>query len=176
MRVSCHSTVRVKDCAYSVPARLIGAIVRVLVTETTVVVRYEQLEVVRYPRSATRRPRIDYRHIIASLVRKPGAFANYLYREELFPGTVFRQAYDRLKVAEERTADRHYLQLLSLAAREGEDRVAAAMGQILRAGEVPLFAAVEAGLQAPAPAAASSVVAFTPDLHDYDGLLLEVGT
>jgi hypothetical protein len=112
----------------------------------------------------------------AEHVRKPGAFANYLYREELFPGTVFRQAYDRLKVAEERTADRHYLQLLSLAAREGEDRVAAAMGQILRAGEVPLFAAVEAGLQAPAPAAASSVVAFTPDLHDYDGLLLEVGT
>jgi hypothetical protein len=176
VRVSCHSTVRVKDCAYSVPARLIGAIVRVLVTETTVVVRYEQLEVVRYPRSATRRPRIDYRHIIASLVRKPGAFANYLYREELFPGTVFRQAYDRLKAAEERTADRHYLQLLSLAAQEGEDRVAAALGQILRAGEVPLFAAVEAGLQAPAPAVATSVVAFTPDLHDYDGLLQEVGT
>ena len=99
VRVSCHSTVRVKDCAYSVPARLIGAIVRVLVTETTVVVCYEQLEVVRYARSVKNRPRIDYRHIIASLVRKPGAFANYLYREELFPGTAFRQAYDRLKAA-----------------------------------------------------------------------------
>ena len=29
--------------------------------------------------------RIDYRHIIASLVRKPGAFARYRFREKLFP-------------------------------------------------------------------------------------------
>jgi hypothetical protein len=176
VRVSCHATVRVKDCAYSVPARLIGAIVRVLVTETTVVVRHDQVEVVRYPRSAKGHPRIDYRHIIASLVRKPGAFANYLYREELFPGTAFRQAYDRLKAEEERTADRRYLRLLALAAQEGEDRVAAAVGQILRAGEVPIAAAAEALLQASAPAVAATVTAFIPDLHDYDGLLAEVGT
>ena len=29
--------------------------------------------------------RVDYRHIIDWLVRKPGAFANYRYREHLFP-------------------------------------------------------------------------------------------
>jgi hypothetical protein len=29
--------------------------------------------------------RIDSRHIIGWLVRKPGAFARYVYREDLYP-------------------------------------------------------------------------------------------
>jgi hypothetical protein len=41
--------------------------------------------------------RIDYRHVIWSLVRKPGAFARYRYREELFPSETFRRAYDALR-------------------------------------------------------------------------------
>ena len=40
--------------------------------------------------------RIDYRHVIFSLVRKPGAFARYRYREALFPTVTFRCAYDAL--------------------------------------------------------------------------------
>ena len=38
--------------------------------------------------------RVDYRHIIDWLVRKPGAFANYRYREHLFPSSRFRATYD----------------------------------------------------------------------------------
>jgi hypothetical protein len=34
--------------------------------------------------------RVDYRHIIHWLVRKPGAFENYRYRDELFPPSRFR--------------------------------------------------------------------------------------
>ena len=34
--------------------------------------------------------------MIDSLVRKPGAFANYRYREEMFPTSQFRIAYDML--------------------------------------------------------------------------------
>ena len=41
--------------------------------------------------------RIDYRHVVWSLVRKPGAFAAYRYREELFPTLLFRRAYDALQ-------------------------------------------------------------------------------
>ena len=41
--------------------------------------------------------RIDYRHVIWSLVRKPGAFAAYRYREDLFPSLAFRRAYDALR-------------------------------------------------------------------------------
>ena len=40
--------------------------------------------------------RIDYRHIIDWLVRKPGAFARYRYRADLFPTVPFRLAYDAL--------------------------------------------------------------------------------
>ena len=36
-----------------------------------------------------------YRHVINSLVRKPGAFANYAYRDDLPPATRCRIAYDR---------------------------------------------------------------------------------
>jgi hypothetical protein len=49
--------------------------------------------------------RIDYRHIIGSLVRKPGAFAAYRYREELFPSLTFRQAYDALRARRGERAD-----------------------------------------------------------------------
>ena len=39
---------------------------------------------------------LDYRHVIDHLLRKPGAFERYRYREQLFPGLLFRQAYDHL--------------------------------------------------------------------------------
>jgi hypothetical protein len=41
--------------------------------------------------------RITYRHIIDWLARKPGAFENYRYREEMFPTSRFRMAYDALR-------------------------------------------------------------------------------
>ena len=40
---------------------------------------------------------MDYRHIIEWLVRKPGAFENYRYREELFPTGRFHMAWDALR-------------------------------------------------------------------------------
>ena len=137
VRVSSFSTVRIKQCAYSVPAKLIGAMVQAHITEAEIVVRHDGVEVVRYPRTIGHRARIDYRHIIASLTRKPRAFAGYIYREELFPRPAFRQAYDQLVRADERQADRHYLALLALAAERGEDEVAAAVGVVLRAAGVP---------------------------------------
>src|SRR5919199_456311 len=61
--------------------------------------------------------RIDYRHVIWSLVRKPGAFANYRYRDELFPSLTFRRAYDALVAARPARADREYVRVLHPAAR-----------------------------------------------------------
>lgn len=172
VRVSSYSTVRVKQCAYSVPARLIGAIVQVLVTEAEVAVRHDGVEIVRYPRTIGHQARIDYRHIIVSLARKPGAFAGYIYREELFPRPAFRQAYDQLSRADERKADRHYIALLALAAERGEDEVAAALGAVLRAAQVPWPHSVEAAL-APRECAAPVLAAFVPELQSYDALLEE---
>jgi len=39
---------------------------------------------------------IDFRHLITWLVRKPGAFAQYRWREAMFPSMPFRAAYDHL--------------------------------------------------------------------------------
>jgi hypothetical protein len=52
--------------------------------------------------------RIQYRHIIDWLVRKPGAFENYRYREDLFPTHRFRMAYDWLKRAHPFRAAKEY--------------------------------------------------------------------
>lgn len=172
VRVSSYSTVRVKQCAYSVPARLIGAMVQVWISEAEVVVRHEGTEVARYPRSIGHQARIDYRHLIVSLARKPGAFAGYIYREEMFPRPAFRQAYDRLAGADAPKADRHYLALLVLAAERGEDRVAEALGASLRAGNVPWPADIAAALGTP-EAVGPVLAAFIPELQSYDALLTE---
>ena len=75
--------------------------------------------------------RIDYRHVIDWLVRKPGAFARYVYREDLFPTVTFRRAYDALLAQQPERADREYLRILYLAAQEGEARVEEVLAQLL---------------------------------------------
>jgi hypothetical protein len=91
------STIRVKSNAYSVPSRLMGETVRVRIYDTALEVYFSgvhQLSVERL--SGSTGHRINYRHIIWSLVKKPGAFRLYKYREDLFPTVTFRRAYDRL--------------------------------------------------------------------------------
>ena len=76
--------------------------------------------------------RVDYRHIIDWLVRKPGAFASYRHREHLFPSSHFRRIYDLLKDLAPRRCDRRYLEILELAAKEGEARVENALRLLLQ--------------------------------------------
>lgn len=175
-RVSCFSTARVKHCTYSLPSRLIGAIVQARVSESEVCFYYQGELVQRCPRSQGQEPRIDYRHVIDSLIRKPGAFARYVYRDELFPRPVFRQAYDRLKTDEEAKSSARYLRLLQLAVEFGENRVADALGAMLRRGELPLADLIEVGLREPTPTRATDIAAFTPDLCRYDSLISEVAS
>jgi hypothetical protein len=80
--------------------------------------------------------RVDYRHIIDWLVRKPGAFENYRYREELFPTSRFRMAWDALRELIPLRANKRYLEILQLAAQEGEARVDDALRRLLEEGEI----------------------------------------
>ena len=106
-----------------------------------------------------------------TLVRKPGAFANYCYREELFPTTNFRRAYDALLHTTPTKADREYLRLLHLAASTSEAQVEAAVEGLLEAGRTPSFEAVrERAGNAKAPAA-PPIAKPTVDLSDYDTLI-----
>jgi len=118
------STIRVLHNVYSVHSRLIREKVEVRVYADHLDVWYAQKRVERLPRlRGEEKHRIDYRHIIDWLVRKPGAFANYRYRSDLFPTSRFRIAYDMLKEQSPVQADKEYLKILYLAARETETGV-----------------------------------------------------
>jgi hypothetical protein len=129
VRVSDWSTIRIKYCAYSVPPRLIGEWVKVRLFEDKLEVTYAGVIQLACERLRGRNlNRIDYRHVIWSLVRKPGAFARYVYREEMFPSVVFRRAYDHIQARHAGIAsDVEYLRILHLAASTMEADVAAAL-------------------------------------------------
>ena len=71
--------------------------------------------------------RIDYRHIIGSLVRKPGAFARYRFREQMYPSHTFRLAYDAMRGWKGERADVDYVRILHLAATTMECEVERAL-------------------------------------------------
>ncbi len=172
VRVTSWSTIRVKFNTYSVPSRLLRQMVQVRVFEDRLEVYYgqkRQLEVERLRGRGGRR--INYRHIIWTLVKKPGAFARYRYREELFPSLIFRRSYDCLREGRaERVADLEYLRILHLAASTMESEVETALELLLGEGEVPLYERVRSLLGQSKPEV-PEVAAPEVDLAIYDGLL-----
>jgi hypothetical protein len=115
-RVGSGSAIRVKKVGYSVPARLIGQEVKVEIYETELKVYSGRELLLTVPRRHGDRGLVlDYRHVIDHLLRKPGAFERYRYREQLFPGPVFRAAHDQLVARQgRRRGVVEYLQLLKL--------------------------------------------------------------
>lgn len=121
VKVGPNSTIRVQKGTYSVHSRLMGERVKVRLYMDYLEVWYAQKCIEKIPRlRGEGKFRINYRHIIDSLVRKPGAFANYRYREELFPTSQFRIAYDILKEQSPTKADKEYLKILYIAAKNSE--------------------------------------------------------
>lgn len=173
LQVSEWSTVRVKHCAYSVPSRLIGEWVRVRIFENRLEVRFaDELQLACERLRGRNLHRIDYRHVIWSLVRKPGGFARYVYREEMFPSLVFREAYDAIQAAQPGTkGDLAYLRILHLAASTLEADVAAALAQLQAAGTPITVDAVKALVPATAVIEVPALAAMPVDLTEYDALL-----
>jgi hypothetical protein len=172
--VTSWGTIRVGRNTYSVPSRLRGEQVRVRIYDERLEVVYggrHQLTIERLRGEG--RHRIDYRHVIASLVRKPGAFARYRFREELFPRPVFRETYDRLAAAfpaQPVKADLEYVRILHLAASSSETEVAQALEIVLAAGEIPTSDGIRAVVTPERPAV-PQVMAVAVDLSAYDALL-----
>lgn len=172
MRVGRFSTIQVLRNTYSVPSRLIGASVLVRVRAEALEVYRGTTKLLTMARLHGRgHHRIDYRHVIWSLVRKPGAFATYRYRDELFPTLAFRRAYDALLAARPERADREYVRLLHLAASTAESEVEAALGLLLEQGAAPTLDAVRELVRVPGPAAVPELAAAPLALDVYDRLL-----
>jgi transposase len=167
------STVQALQNTYSVPSHLIGYDVKVHVHPEHLEVYYGATQVERIERlRGTHGARINYRHLIHSLLKKPGAFEDYRYREELFPAVAFRRAYDALRAATPHRATLEYLRLLKLAADTLEADVASALEKLLAEGQVPESERVKQ-LVAPTPIACPTVAVSEPEIKEYDGLLQE---
>jgi hypothetical protein len=171
--VSERSTIRIKHCAYSVPSRLIGARLKVRIYEDRIEARFGDVVELDCERLRGRfQRRIDYRHVIWSLVRKPGAFARYVYREEMFPSLVFRQAYDAIQTPHQGTkGDLEYLRILHLAASTMQSSVEAALVQLLAGGTPFTYDAVKAIVVEETKPTVPAMVAPEVDLRGYDALL-----
>lgn len=167
--VTAWSTVRVMSATYSVPSRYIGQKLKALVFFDRVEMYYGNHLIERCPRKNAGEKHINYRHLIFHLLRKPGAFRNYQFRDELFPQTIFRKAYDALLEWREELADREYLKVLNQAAMESEADVAAALMVLLEQGETPNSEKVRQ-LCSRRPLV-PKVTVLQPDLSKYDNLL-----
>jgi hypothetical protein len=173
VRVSRFSLVTVLANRYSVPSRLIGVELKVRIRLESLELYHGNMHVMTLPRLRGKdRHRIDYRHVIWSLVRKPGAFAGYCYREELFPTTVFRLAYDALQTAMPVRADREYVRILHRAASVSEDDVATALALLLETKETPTFDEVKSLTAHPGESAIPIIKKPKVNLHLYDALLV----
>lgn len=136
VKVDSGSLIYADRNAYSVPSRLIGEQVEARLYMDHVEVWYGQKKVEQMPRLRGRRKhRVDYRHIIDWLVRKPGAFENYRYRDELFPTSRFRMVFDVLQCQLGRPkGSKEYLKILELAAKDSEVQVDEALRSLLEGG------------------------------------------
>jgi hypothetical protein len=175
--VDSGSLIHVDRNAYSVNSRLIGEKVEARVYLDRIEVWYGQKKVEELPRLRGRsKHRVDYRHIVEWLVRKPGAFESYRYKQDLFPTSRFRMAYDGLQETAGERAVKEYLKILKLAADEGETAVDEALRALLeRKTEVSLTAeaigALLPRLDTIAPVRLVEVAAV--DLASFDQLCTE---
>jgi len=176
-RVTSNGTVQVQNNTYSMPPRLSGETVVVRIFDLHLEVFYGgrcQLTVERLRGEG--KHRVDYRHVIWSLVKKPWGFSRYRYRDALFPGALFRRAYEKLSAElPERQADLEYLRVLHLAASTMQCEVETALELLLAEDRLPTVDAVRSLVVEREP----EVPAMEPlavDLASYDELLVaEVG-
>jgi hypothetical protein len=174
VKVGPSSTIRLQRNTYSMHSRLIGEWVEARIYAQRIEIWYAQRKVETLPRiKGENKHKIQYRHIIDWLVRKPGAFENYRYRDDLFPSSYFRIAYDYLRANHSpQVASRQYLRILHLAATESEDRVEGVLKELLDTAEPIQFATVKDKLSSDrAFCAVKDVQILQVDLITYDALL-----
>jgi len=101
--VTTQSTITIRCVLYSVPSRLIGSTLNCHLYDDRIegyVGYHKTIELARIyaPNHSIRRTHcINYRHIIESLVKKPGAFKNCSYRDEILPNDNYRQLFTQIK-------------------------------------------------------------------------------
>lgn len=172
-RVDSGSLIHIHRNTYSVHSRLRGELVEARLFADRVEVWYADRHADTLPRLLGRdQHAVHYRHVIDSLVRKPGAFANYAYRDDLFPTTQFRIAYDRFcEGRDERRGAKDYLKILHHAAHNSEVAIDDALRVLLaRDDKLTVEAVIALATASTELPAATTVVVEPPDLTEFDDL------
>ena len=176
VQVTQGSTIRVKRNTYSINSRLIGERVRVRIFDDRIEAYFSgELQLHTSRLLGDGGCKINYRHVIESLVRKPGAFERWRYRDELFPTLTFREGYDALHGACSGNgvgADLEYLRILHLAGRNIEADVERGLRTLLDSGKAPCADGIRALIDVEQPQV-PKIAAFQVNLDEYDHLIRE---
>lgn len=173
-RVGTFGTIRVLKNTYSLHSRLAGERVKARIYAEQIEVWYAQRKIEVLPRLRGENGHwINYRHVIDRLIRKPGAFENYRYKDDLFPTSQFRIAYDLLREqVGPKQGNKQYLKLLELAAHENETLVNETLRFLIRQADPIDVEVVEERVKARLRPPAVTEVEIAPvDLSLYDQLL-----
>lgn len=176
-RVSKFGLISVKGVHYSVPSRLIGHRLKVRLHSAHLEAWLGGVKVFECERLrgsvATRHPkRIDWRHMLPSLRRKPGAFARWVLRDAMFPRSEYAEAWARMNTRlSERDACRLMVDLLDLADRANVvAELAVVLGTLSERDEVPDIEVLREQF-APRPTVMPVVQVVLPAAAVYDELL-----
>jgi len=175
--VTRFGTIIVRGVLYTVPSRLVGTRLKVHIYDDRLVGHLGTTPVLTVPRRHRRAGdkavrQVDWRHLIGALVKKPQAFRHSVFRDDLFPRTAFRRAWEALDEGlEPRKACRIYVGLLHLAATHAcENALACHLDAVLDAGQLPDLETARTAV-APVPTALPRITIPAPDLKPYDRLL-----
>jgi transposase len=168
----------VHNIFYSAPSRLIGQRLRVHVYDDRIEAFLGATPVVSHPRlrsrgDGVRLHRVDYRHLIHALRRKPQALAGSVYRDGLFPRTEYAAAWAALSDAlPQREACRRMVDLLWLAHDEAcEAELAALIADDLAACGLPEARRLALRLEPKRRSLPTDVPVALTDLASFDALL-----
>jgi hypothetical protein len=173
-KVGRGGTIRLLHNTYSAHSRLVGETVKVRVYADKLEIWYAQRHIETLPRLRGENGHyINYRHHIDRLVRKPGAFENYCYKDDMFPTSQFRIAYDILRdTCSIRQASKEYLKILELAAKEDESLVNEALRLLINLEEDISFEKVKQFIDSKQKAPDPTDIYIEPvDINFYDTLL-----
>lgn len=175
--VKSNCIVRIKQNAYCVPSCYIDKKVHLRIYSDRIELWYAGSKKLDMPRLIGKKlVFFDFRHVIDTLIRKPGAFENYRYREQLYPTLNFRHAFDTACGQQgDRNGIRTYLKLLYLAKHIGLEAVDSELAHRLATKADIDVKAIELKLKCaltnPESFQAVDPIVETPELDDYNSLL-----
>jgi transposase InsO family protein len=176
-RVSKFGVFAAKSALYSVPSRLAGHRLKVRLYRAHLEAWLGGVKVFACERlyGSVENPhpkRIDWRHMLPSLKRKPGALARWVLRDAMFPRREYAQAWERIKARlPERAACRLMVDLLDLADRANVvAELAAELTGLHERNELPDIDVLRERF-APRPVQMPVVEVILPSAAVYDELL-----